>query len=203
MTGPLGCNHWCKWKWRKHNIHIFGFGVCVIRNFFVHRTSVLGSTFGESFICWISLWGLETELVLWPVCDSFLSMQTPLLITVMVSVASEAHTVPHTWLLWAGAHNCLLWWAWVLSLYLGFREVPEGNSEKESHWLHLSPPSNFSETNVASTKSCIVVRWKNCLENQFWGFRGDSVSYGWFVTELSLPFPIAAKTPPITFPWLW
>lgn len=28
--------------------------------FFFHRTSVLGSTFGESLICWISLWGLET-----------------------------------------------------------------------------------------------------------------------------------------------
>lgn len=135
------------------NIHIFWLWCLCHQNFFVHRTLVLGSTCGESLICWIFFLGDWEQSMLWLVCGSFLSVQ----IHCWSQWWFQRHPRPAlslTWPLQAGAHNHLPWWA--SGLYLVFREVREGIAEKESHWPHLSPPSNFIRTNVSSPSPALL-----------------------------------------------
>lgn len=156
------CNPWCKWKRRTHTAAFifFGFGH---QEFFVHRTLVLGSTCGKSWICWIFFsWELGAEHALWPVCGVSHLCRLYCWSQWWFPEASRPALSPCTWPLQAGAHN--------LPAVVNLSIVPcvQGSARGLQKRRSASPFSLHLtlQNRCIITKPCIVVRWKNCLENQ-------------------------------------
>ena len=149
------CNPWCKWKRRTHTATyiFFGFGVCSNQNFFVLRTLVLGSSCGKSWICWIFFLGdweqsmLSGQSVVFLICadsiadhsDDFRGIQG--LHCPLCDLCRQVHIITCC----GEPQYC--------TLCSGKRERI---AEKESHWPHLSPPSNFTRTDVSSPSPALL-----------------------------------------------
>ena len=128
--------------------------VFVASEFFVRRTLVLGSTCGKSWICWIFFsWGLGAEHALWPVCGVshlcrlycwsqwwFQRHPRPAL-SPLRDLCRQVHIITCC----GEPQYC--------TLCSGKRERI---AEKESHWPHLSPPSNFTRTDVSSPSLALL-----------------------------------------------
>lgn len=177
--------------------------VFVASEFFVHRTLVLGSTCGKVEYAGFFLgdWGRACSLprssVVFLICadsiadhsDDFRGIQG-LHCPPYVTSAGWLHIITC-----CGEPQC------IVPCVQG--SAREGLRKGES-LTYLSPHLTFTKNRCIITKPCIVVRWKNCLENPvdlsfILGFRDDCIL--WLIWKWVLS-PIAARTPP-TFSFLW